>query len=133
MALPGMDRPPMPTPDIQSQMGMSQAPPQGPAGLGAIAEKRAAAGPQGRPPGGAPNPHGFLLARADALKQVLEEMSGAEPTFAPFAQRAISIIETGVSAVSTTPQPGAQESPEGALAPGGAPPSGGTGPMPPLG
>jgi hypothetical protein len=133
MPLPGMDRPPLPTPDIQSQMGIAQEAPQGPRGLSAIAEKRAAPGPMGRP-AEAPNPHGFLLARADALKQVLEEMASAEPIFAPFAQRAISVIETGVSAVSTTPQPGAQESPEGGLAAGGLPPtSGGTGPMPALG
>jgi len=129
MPMPGMDRPPLPSPGVQSQMGMGQeaAPQSG--GISAIAQRKMAQGPAA----GAPNPHGFLLARVDALKQVLNEIAGAEPIFAPFAQRAISILDTGVSAVSSTPQPGAQESPEGDLAAGGSPPSGAMGAMPPLG
>jgi len=125
--MPGMDRPPLPSPDIQSQMGVSQGPQQA-GGLSAIAQRNTAPGP-----GAPPNPHGFLLARVDALKQVLEEIAAAEPIFAPFAQRAISILDTGVSAVSTSPSPGPQGPPEGAaLAAGGSPPPGGMG-MPPLG
>jgi hypothetical protein len=75
------------------------------------------------PAPGAPNPHGFLMAQVDAVKKVLEQIASAEPTFAPFAQKAVSLLETGVSAVSTAPKPGG---------PGTGPTETGTaGPVPP--
>lgn len=103
MALPGMDRPPLPGPDIQSQMGMPQDQGQT-GGVATMAQRNTAPGPMGRPVApGAPNPHGFLMAQVDAVRKVLEQAASAEPVFAPFAQRAISILDTGVSAVSTAP------------------------------
>jgi hypothetical protein len=124
----GMDRPPLPSPDIQSQMGM---PPEGPSevgGLGAIARKNSAAGPQP----GAPNPHGFLMAQVDAVKKVLEQIAGAEPVFAPFAQKAQSILDTGVAAVSSAPG-GAAPPVEAGTAGPPPPPPGAGGQVPPMG
>jgi hypothetical protein len=129
MPLPGMDRPPLPSPDIQSQMGVPQPPPRE-GGLSGIKPMN-----QGGPAPGAPNPHGFLMAQVDAVKKVLEQIAGAEPTFAPFAQKAIQIMDTGVSAVSTAPSPGgpgAGPTETGTAGPT-PPPPGGNAQMPALG
>jgi hypothetical protein len=130
MPLPGMDRPPLPGPDIQSQMGMPQEPPKE-AGLSGIKPM----GQEGPAPG-APNPHGFLMAQVDAVKKVLEQIASAEPVFAPFAQKAQSLLDTGVSAVSAAPKvgkagPGPMESGTGGPPP--PLPAGGGGGTPPLG
>ena len=129
MPLPGMDRPPMPAPDIQSQMGVPQPPPPG-AGLSQLQPVDKAV-----PAPGAPNPHGFLMAQVDAVKKVLEQIASAEPTFAPFAQKAIAIMDTGVSAVSTAPKPGGPGSgpTETGTAGPTPPPPGGNSQMPALG
>jgi hypothetical protein len=118
MAIPGMDQPPLPSPDIQSQMGVAQPPPPGQG----LSQLQPSAG--GKPAPGAPNPHGFLMSQIDAIKKLLEQMAQAEPVFAPFAQKMIQVGETGVSAVSTAPQgqPGAGPGVE----------SGTQGPPPPL-
>jgi len=129
MPLPGMDRPPLPGPEIQSQMGVPQPPPPG-AGMAGLKPPA-----QEGPAPGAPNPHGFLMAQVDAVKKVLEQIAGAEPTFAPFAQKAISIMDTGVSAVSTAPKPGgpgAGPTESGTAGPA-PPPPGGNSQMPALG
>jgi hypothetical protein len=130
MPLPGMDRPPLPGPDIQSQMGMSQEPPRE-AGLSGIK-------PMGQvgPAPGAPNPHGFLMAQIDAIKKVLEQIASAEPIFASFAQKAQSILDTGLSAVSAAPKPGMPGQGPAEAGTGGPPPplpSGGGSGTPPLG
>lgn len=124
MATPGMDRPPLPSPEVQSQMGVSQPPPRE-AGLSGIKPVE-----QVGPAPGAPNPHGFLLAQVDAIKKVLDQIASAEPTFAPFAQKAISIIDTGVSAVSTAPGGPAAPTPSPET---GGPVEGGGSQTPPLG
>lgn len=87
------------------------------------------------PAPGAPNPHGFLLAQVDAVKKVLEQIASAEPTFAPFAQKAISIMDTGVSAVSTAPKPGGPGVGQEDKSSAGPtpPPPGGNAQTPPLG
>lgn len=125
MPIPGMDRPPLPSPDMQSQMGIpaAEAPTPEPApGLASIAG-------QGAP--GAANPHGFLLAQVDAVRSVLRKMADAEPVFAPFAQRAEQILDTGISAVTSAPQPRSANIP--VMEPGAQPtPPGGPGQMPPL-
>jgi hypothetical protein len=129
MPLPGMDRPPLPGPEVQSQMGVPQPPPPG-AGLSQLKPAD-----QGGPAPGAPNPHGFLLAQVDAVKKVLSQIAEAEPIFAPFSQKAIAIMETGLSAVSTAPRPGgpgAGPTETGTAGPG-APPPGGSSQMPALG
>ena len=126
MPLPGMDRPPLPGPEVQSQMGVPQPPPRE-AGLSGI---KPMGGPGGPAPG-APNPHGFLLAQVEAVKKVLEQIASAEPIFAPFAQKAVSIMDTGVSAVSTAPRPGVpQEAGQeaGTAGPTPSPSGGGMGP-----
>ena len=130
MPLPGMDRPPLPSPEIQSQMGVPQQPPSG-VGLSGIKPM----GPQEAPAPGAPNPHGFLMAQVDAVKKVLEQIAGAEPIFAPFAHKAIAIMDTGVSAVSTSPRPGGPGAGPTETGTGGPtpPPPGGNSQMPALG
>ena len=105
---PGMTAMPAPPPDIQAQMGQP--------GLGAVAGRSM----QQQGPQGSPNPHAALLAQADAVKAVLEQMAQLENVFAPFARQAISAISQGVSAVSTAPPMGLpQELPNGPTAPGG--------------
>lgn len=129
MPTPGMDRPPLPGPEIQSQMGVPQPPPPG-AGLSGIQPMQ-----QGGPAPGAPNPHGFLMAQVDAVKKVLQQIAGAEPVFAPFAEKAISLLDTGVSAVSTAPggaSPGSGPTETGTGGPT-PPPPGGSSQMPALG
>jgi hypothetical protein len=129
MPLPGMDRPPLPSPEIQSQMGVPQPPPRE-AGLSGIKPME-----RGTPAPGNANPHGFLLAQVDAVKKVLDQIAQAEPTFAPFAQKAISIMDSGVSAVSTAPQlgaPGTGPTETGTAGPA-PPPPGGNSQMPALG
>jgi len=118
--MPGMDRPPMPSPDVQSQMGVPQEAPPG-QGLSQLQPVG-----QESPAPGAPNPHGFLMAQVEAVKKVLDQIAQAEPTFAPFAEKAVSIIDTGVSAVSTAPtgQPSPGPGPEASAAGGGTPPLG---------
>lgn len=133
MPLTGMDRPPLPSPDVQAQMGVPEQPPPA-AGLSAV--RPGGLGPMGRPGGGgAPNPHGFLMAQVDAVNKVLDQMAKAEPGFAPFAQRARAILESGMSAVSSAPKAeGAGPAPTEDLGAGAVPPPpGGAGQLPPLG
>jgi hypothetical protein len=134
MPMPGMDRPPLPSPDIQAQMGTPQGPPPPGAGISSIAQRNAAQGPAGA--AGGPNPHGFLLAQVEAVKKVLDQIAGAEPIFAPFAQKAIQSLDTGVSAVSTAPKAPNPEAMGGGPA-GGIPPGASSGPggggIPPMG
>ena len=132
MPLPGMDRPPLPGPEIQSQMGVPQPPPPG-QGLSNLKASQSEEGPAP----GAPNPHGFLLAQVDAVKKVLKQIAEAEPTFAPFADKATQIMDQGASAVSTAPAglgkgvgPGPTDT--GTASPTPPPPPGGAG-MPVLG
>jgi len=132
MPLPGMERPPLPGPDIQTQMGVPQEPPRE-AGLSGLRPRS-----EGQPAPGAPNPQGFLLAQVDAVKKVLEQAANASPAFAPFASKAISILDTGVSAVSTAPQggmggEGGGPTEAGTAGPPPPPPGGGGGQTPPLG
>lgn len=129
MPVPGMDRPPMPSPDIQSQMGTPQQPPSG-AGLSQMKPMD-----QSGPAPGAPNPHGFIMAQADAIKKVLNQMAQAEVTFAPFAQKMIQVMESGVSAVSAAPsgQQEAAPAPAEAGTAGPSPSAPGGGSMPALG
>lgn len=113
MALPTEMMPmPPPPPDMTAQMGI------GP-GL------QAAAGRVQQP--ASPNPHAAILAQADAVKAVLEQMAKLESVFAPFARQAIAAITSGVSAVSSAPPMGLpQDMPAGPTHPGGP------GQMPPL-
>jgi hypothetical protein len=100
-----MTQMPGPPPDIASQMG---AP-----GLQAAADRQ-----QGPP--SSPNPHAAIMAQADAVKAVLEQMAQLENVFAPFARQAINAITQGVSAVSSAPPMGLpQEMPAGPTPPGG--------------
>jgi hypothetical protein len=82
---------PPPPPDVSGQMGA------GP--MGQIAGQNMAPGSQN------PNPHGQLLAQANAIQAVLEQMANQESGFAPFARQAMSAITNGVSAVSAAPSP----------------------------
>ena len=120
----------MPSPDIQSQMGVPQQPPSG-SGLSQIKPMD----PQNGQAPGAPNPHGFIMSQADTLTKVLNQMAQAETTFAPFAQKAIQIIQTGISAVNAAPagQTGAGPGPVEAGSAGPPPSAPGGGSMPALG
>jgi hypothetical protein len=122
MSRPPMDGPPPPPTEVQSQMGVPQPPAPEAAGLSGIVNK-------GGPPGGA-NPHGFVMAQAAAIKDVLGEMAKNEPGFAPFSQRIIQLLDTAVAAISAAPKPGGF----GAEPPGGGmpPAPGGAGQLPPM-
>lgn len=124
----GMDRPPMPGPDIAAQMGPPPPDAGGP--------------PPGGPPvgpmsaiGGMPNRNGAVMAQVEAIKRVLETIATTEPTMAPFCQRASSILQDGIAALSAGPSPGGPPMPPGmgAGGPPGGPPMGAPGGgMPPL-
>lgn len=108
MAMPMMDRPPMPPPEVQGQMGMQPDGPQAEPGLASMA--------QGQPQPGAVNPNGELVAQTEAVKRVLEQIVRLNPVMAPFAQKCISILDTGLSAVSQSPTASQQgESPAGGI------------------
>jgi hypothetical protein len=130
MPAPGLDMPPMPDPSITSQQGTPQAAPPG-RGLGAIAAQR----PGGQPAPGAPDPHGAVTTQVEAIKKVLEEMAKTEPMMAPFAARATAVLDSGLSAVRSSPQ--TSEGNAGDIGPGaqGNPPPqgrGGVGQGPPM-
>lgn len=121
MPVPGLDRPPLPSPDILSQQGAPPAPPPG-TGLGALVAKRPG---QTGPAPGAPDPNGAIVSQVEAIKKVLEQMASTEPMMAPFAARVTAILDSGIAAVRAAPK-----APEGA---GGdlGPPSGAAGNPPP--
>lgn len=99
-----LGRPPMPPPEVTGQMGMPpSAPPPEAAGMTSVQ-----AGPQP----GAVDPNGELVAQVEAVKRVLEQIVRLNPVMAPFAQKSISILDTGLSAVSTTPP---EQSPAGGI------------------
>ena len=89
-----LDRPPMPPPDVTGQMGMPPTNPPTEPGLAGMMP------PQGQPQPGAVNPNGELVAQTEAVKRVLEQIVRLNPVMAPFAQKCISILDTGLSAVS---------------------------------
>jgi len=128
MPMAGLDRPPSPSPDIQSQQGQPQQTPPG-AGLGQLAGQKG-----GAPAPGAPDPNGAVVSQVEAIKRVLEQVASTEPVMAPFAARATAILDAGVSAVRSAPkapQGGGDTGPPNSQ--GMPPPPGGPGQMPPLG
>ena len=133
MPIPGLDRPPLPSPDIQSQQGAPIEPPPPEPGMGRLATQRAGAAAPG-----APDPNGAVVAQIEAIKKVLEKMAGTEPMMAPFAARATAILDSGLAAVRSAPKapaagPGDMGA-SGAGAAGNPPPpmSGGVGQGPPM-
>ena len=106
MAMP-LDRPPMPPPEIAAQMGQQ---PTGPATEPGLASMMP---PGGAPQQGAVDPNGELVAQTEAVKRVLEQIVRLNPIMAPFAQKCITILDTGLSAVSTSPPSG--DSPGGGI------------------
>jgi hypothetical protein len=74
-----------------------------------------------------------MMAQVEAVKKVLDQIANAEPVFAPFAQKAIQMLESGVSAISTAPSE-SSAGPEGEGGGASSPtPPGGAGQMPPMG
>jgi len=131
MPVPGLDRPPLPSPDIQSQQGAAPTPPPG-TGLGSIVAGKS--GPGGPAPG-APDPNGAIVAQVEAIKKVLESMANTEPMMAPFASRATAILDSGVAAVRAAPKaPQGTGGDTGPTSPAGSPPPapGGPGQGPPM-
>jgi hypothetical protein len=60
--------------------------------------------PQGQgPQPGAVDPNGELVAQTEAVKRVLEQIVRLNQVMAPFAQKCITILDTGLSAVSQSP------------------------------
>jgi hypothetical protein len=49
------------------------------------------------------NPNGELMAQTEAIKRVLEQIVRLNPIMAPFAQKCITILDSGLSAVSQSP------------------------------
>jgi hypothetical protein len=95
-----LDRPPMPPPEITGQMGQPPTQPPTEPGLASMMPQ------QGQPQPGAVNPNGELVAQTEAVKRVLEQIVRLNPIMAPFAQKCISILDTGISAVSQSPASG---------------------------
>lgn len=106
MASP-LDRPPMPPPEVTGQMGMAPSSPPAEPGLASMMPP----GQAGQP--GAVDPNGELVAQIEAVKRVLEQIVRLNPIMAPFAQKCITILDTGLSAVSTSPPSG--QSPGGGI------------------
>lgn len=131
MPVPGLDRPPLPSPDIQSQQGAAPTPPQGLGISGLQGRKPGAGGPEL----GAPDPNGQVVAQVEAIKKVLESMANTEPMMAPFAARATAILDSGIAAVRAAPKtPQGAGGDTGPLGSSGPPPApGGPGQGPPLG
>lgn len=90
-----MDRPPMPPPDVTGQMGIPPTQPSSEPGLASMMPQ------QGEQQ--SVNPNGELMAQTEAVKRVLEQMVRLNPTMAPFAQKCITILDTGLAAVSQSP------------------------------
>ena len=122
MPAPGLDMLPKPDPSITSQQGQPQQAPQG-GGLGSIAAQR----PGGKPEPGAPDPHGAVTTQVEAIKKVLEQMAQTEPLMAPFAARATAILDTGLSAVRSSPQTPDTGAGDAGPGPQGTPPPQGNG------
>lgn len=97
-----LDSPPPQPPDVSSQTG-------GP--FGGVAQMMGQQKPQpGAPPGdlaSGVHPQGALLAQFQAVKKVIEQMSKLDDKMAPFATRALAILQTGVEAAVGGGPPGA--------------------------
>ena len=128
MAPAGMPMPPAPGPEVTAQMG------GGPSAVGGLSSLVPSA-PMGiAPEGGQPNPRGFLVSQIETVKRVLQQIAAAEPSFAPFADKAAQILDSGLSAVAASPgAPGPARPPEAGTGGVTPPPPGGEGAMPPLG
>jgi len=129
MAPVGMPMPPAPGPEVTAQMGGGSSPGAGLSSL--VPSSPMGIAPEG---GGQPNPKGFLVSQIETVKRVLQQIAAAEPSFAPFADKAAQILDSGLSAVAASPgAPGPARPPEQATGGVVPPPPGGEGAMPPLG
>ncbi len=93
-----LDRPPMPPPDVTGQMGMAPTQPPNDPGISSIMPQQ-----NGPVQPGAVDPNGELVAQTTAVKAVLEQIVRLNEIMAPFAQKCITILDTGLSAVSQSP------------------------------
>jgi hypothetical protein len=93
-----LDRPPLPPPEVGGQMGIPPTPPPTQPGLASMMPPTA-----GQPAPGATDPNGEVVAQTEAVKRVLEQVVRLNPVMAPFAQKCITILDTGLAAVSQAP------------------------------
>lgn len=93
-----LDRPPMPPPEVTGQMGQPPTNPPTEPGLASMMPQQGQA-----PAPGAVDPNGEVVAQTEAVKRVLEQIVRLNPVMAPFAQKCITILDTGLSAVSQSP------------------------------
>jgi hypothetical protein len=89
-----LDNPPPQPPDVAAQQG---GPFAGVAGMMGQQKPQPPGGPPGDLASGV-HPQGALLAQFQAVKKVIEQMSKLDDKMAPFATRALAILQTGVEA-----------------------------------
>lgn len=108
-----LDTPPPPPPSVTAQQGA-------PGGAGQDPMQSFAARMQQAQQGGGakPDPKGAMVARAQAIGSVLDEMSQMDRNFAPFADRMKQIMTDGLgAALSAGPSGDAREIPGSARPP----------------
>lgn len=116
-----LDQPPPQPADVTAQSGSPNA------GIAAMLAQKASQS-QG-PPGdlsspSAANPQGALIAQYQAVKKVVEQMARMDENFAPFARRAMAILEAGLGTSISQGKPGISTPPPGQEPSSNRPPEG---------
>jgi hypothetical protein len=91
-------QPPAQPPEVAAQgAGGGQA-------LAELAARRAAQAGRGNPPGplaGPADPYTAIRAGLELVRRILEDMARMAPEFAPFTQRALAILNSGMGEIMT--------------------------------
>ena len=109
MASPGLrlDQPPVQPPAVTAQLNAGAASPMYQS-MAASLRKRLAGGAGGseETPEPTENPQGELLAQAEAIRKVVEQMSKMNSNFAPWGDRILEYLSNGLNAALKQGQPG---------------------------
>ncbi len=104
--------PPPSPPEVTNQFGAYGA------GASALRERMRGRADESVADTQAANPQGALMAQAEALKKVLDQMARQSPVFAPFASRAREVVQAGLeAALQASGGPGGQGGPGTVSAP----------------
>jgi hypothetical protein len=87
-----LDQPPAQPPQVSSQMGAGAENPM--QGIGQMLEKKE--GPADFASMAKTHPQGALITRVEAVQKVLNETARMDQTMAPYCQRAIEILRSGL-------------------------------------
>lgn len=107
--MPSLDQTPPSPPELSGQQGQSPY-----AGVSSMMQKQQQPGG-----GGAPQPQGALVAQAEAVKKVIDQMAKMESGFGPFADRIKSLLDAGLGAVMSNGGGSGAQSPGGSAGPMG--------------